>query len=396
MRDMTTIALPDVSTMYVLTGFSSLVGAVILIWLRGDHRESGPALPLFAAAILAIGVGFLSFGARDDVVGWLIGYTGFGVAAVLSWLGSQQLFGHPARPVVAGIALAGYLAALFAMHDATAAQAIGRITLSSLFVAGFMGLAALEAHRSRWIGQLRSARLFRALLIAFGAIVMARLAAFVANAILLHSDGSAPPSLLLVLSAVVFGSLPFAITVSVLSVANSQLSARLKKLATTDDLTGLVSRRSLQESADRLLGAAPGTGCIALLMIDIDRFKPINDRHGHGVGDQVLRHVAGVLRQSLRPDSLIVRYGGDEFCALVPVAGEAAAFVVAERLRATMEASPCRLDSQRIPVTLSIGVTVHGTGKTLAQLLDEADRRAYRAKADGRNRVIADDLPAAG
>ena len=227
MRSMTTSALPDVLTMYVLTGFSSLVGAVILIWLRGDHRESGPALPLFAAAILALGIGFLSFGARDDVVGWLIGYTGFGVAAVLSWIGSKQLFGHPARPVVAGIALAGYLAALFAMHDATAAQAIGRITLSSLFVAGFMGLAALEAHRSRWIGQLRSARLFRALLIAFGAIVMARLAAFVANAILLHSDGSAPPSLLLVLSAVVFGSLPFAITVSVLSFANSQLSARL-------------------------------------------------------------------------------------------------------------------------------------------------------------------------
>ena len=104
-------------------------------------------------------------------------------------------------------------------------------------------------------------------------------------------------------------------------------------------------------------------------MIDIDRFKPINDRHGHGVGDQVLRHVAGVLRQSLRPDSLIVRYGGDEFCALV---------------------------SQRIPVTLSIGVTVHRPGKTLGQLLDEADRRAYRAKADGRNRVIADDLPVAG
>jgi diguanylate cyclase (GGDEF)-like protein len=77
----------------------------------------------------------------------------------------------------------------------------------------------------------------------------------------------------------------------------------------------------------------------------------------------------------------------------VPVPGEAAAFVVAERLRATMEASPHRVDSERIAVTLSIGVTVHRHGKTLRQLLDEADRRAYRAKADGRNRVVADDVP---
>ena len=69
---------------------------------------------------------------------------------------------------------------------------------------------------------------------------------------------------------------------------------------------------------------------------------------------------------------------------------------VAERLRSTMEASPYRLDSQRIPVTLSIGVTVHRRGKTLRQLLDEADRRAYRAKAGGRNRVVAEDLPVAG
>src|SRR5690606_12512428 len=175
-----------------------------------------------------------------------------------------------------------------------------------------------------------------------------------------------------------------------------QLSVRLRRMATTDDLTGLVARRSLQESADRLLGKPAGDGCIALLMIDVDNFKVINDRYGHGIGDHVLRHVAGVLRQSLRPDSLIVRYGGDEFCALVPVPGEATAFVVAERLRATMEASPYRLDGQRIPVTLSIGVTVHRHGKTLRQLLDEADRRAYRAKADGRNRVVAEDLPVAG
>ncbi len=402
MPDMTMVGLPDVPTVYMLTGFSSLVGAGILLWVRRDHRDSSPALTLFAAGILALGLGFLSFAARAGLSNWLAplaGYAGFGVSAVLIWLGSRQLYGlgrMPGQAMVSGIAIAGYVAALFAIREPTAAKAIGRIVLSSVFVITFMGLAAWEAHRSRWIRTLRSVRLIRGLLLLFCVIVALRMIAFVAQGIPLHADGSAPPDVLRSFFAVVFGSLPFAITVSVLGIANSQLSSRLHLMATTDDLTGLVSRRSLQESAKRLLGQVAENGCVALLMIDVDSFKAINDRHGHTIGDHVLRHVANVLRQSLRPDSLIVRYGGDEFCALVPVPGEAAAFVVAERLRATMEASPHRLDSQRVPITLSIGVTVHRHGKTLRQLLDEADRRAYRAKADGRNRVVAEDAPMAG
>jgi len=402
MRHMTLPALLHIPTVYLLSGFSSLVGAVILIWLRRDHRESSPALTLFAAGILALGIGFMSFALRENVTSWiasLIGYACFGVSAVLIWLGSGQLYGHPGirgRTVAAGIVLAGYFAVLFALREPTVPGAIGRIVSSSVFVVAFMGLAALDAHRSRWIGPLRSVRLIRALLVLFCVLVTVRAVAFLSHGIQLHPDGSAPPGMLRAFFAAVFGSMPFAITVSVLSIANSQLSARLHRMATTDDLTGLVSRRSLQESADRLLGSTPHGGCIALLMIDVDNFKMINDRHGHAVGDQVLRHVAAVLRQTMRKDSLIVRYGGDEFCVLVPMPGEAAAFVVAERLRANMEASPYRMDTERIPVTLSIGVTVHRHGKTLRQLLDEADRRAYRAKADGRNRVVADDVPLAG
>ncbi len=131
--------------------------------------------------------------------------------------------------------------------------------------------------------------------------------------------------------------------------------------------------------------------CIALLMIDLDDFKTVNDRHGHSVGDEMLRHVAQLLRSALRPDSLIVRYGGDEFCALVPVPGEAAAFGIAERLRATIEAVPFRQASLPLPITMSIGVSIHRPGRALREMLDEADRRAYRAKSQGRNRVVADD-----
>ena len=392
------LALLDVPTVYALTGLSCLAGAAILIWLRADHRESGPAMTLFSAGILALGVGFLAFALRDDFTGWLtplVGYAGFGVSSVLIWLGSRYLLGMQGGAALAGIALAAYLAMLFAIREPSAPQGIARIVLNSLFVIGFMALAAFEAQRSPWMKLLRSVRMMRNLLVLFCVVVAVRMAAFLAQGIPVMADGTSGPGVLRSLFATLFGALPFAITVSVLSIVNSQLSARLGRMASTDDLTGLVSRRSLQESATRLLQRPAGEGCIALLMIDVDRFKPINDRYGHGVGDQVLRHAANVLRQVLRPDSLIVRYGGDEFCALVPVPGEAAAFVVAERLRATMESSPYRLDGQRIAITLSIGVSVHRQGKTLRQLLDEADRRAYRAKADGRNRVVAEDAPLA-
>lgn len=389
----------DITTIYLLTGSSSVVGAVILTWLRADHRDSGPALSLFAGTILMLGVGFVCFAVRGDWVGLvatLLGYTAFGASAVLVWLGSQHMYAARPRPAVAAAALLAYLLALAALSAASAPMALARIILNSVFVAGFMGLAARIAHRSPHARQLRSVRLMRDLLLVFCAIIVLRAVTFVAASIPLNAEGMAPPGLARMLFAALFGSLPFALTVSVLGVVNSQLSTRLRQMASTDDLTGLVARRQLQDAGQRMLGESPQSGCIALLMIDVDRFKTINDRYGHQVGDQVLRHVATVLRQWLRPDSLIVRYGGDEFCALVPIPGDAAAFVVAERLRAAMEASPYALEGQRIAVTLSIGVSVHRHGLTLRQLLDEADRRAYRAKADGRNRVIAEDALLAG
>lgn len=394
---MTTPALLDIPTIYLLTGFSSLVGSGILLWLRAENRDSGPALYLSAAGILALGIGFACFALRSDMIGWVasvLGYAAFGVASILIWLGVAHLHGGRPPHIVATIALLVYVCALLLLRAPTAPMAIGRIVLNGAFVAIFIALAARETHRSPWIRQLRSVRLLRGLLLLFCTIILVRMLMFVFSGIALHPDGSASGGVLRALFAAIFGSMPFAITVAVLSIANSQLSARLRRMASTDDLTGLVSRRQLQDSGQRMLGASPQSGCIALLMIDVDRFKTINDRYGHQLGDQVLRHVASVLQQSLRPDSLIVRYGGDEFCALVPIPGEAAAFVVAERLRAAMEATPYRLEGQRIPITLSIGVSVHRHGATLRQLLDEADRRAYRAKADGRNRVVADDLPA--
>ncbi len=386
----------DVPTVYTLSGLSSLLASAILVWLRGDHRSAGPALTRFTGAVLVLGAAFICFAARDIGQGPMIailGYAGFGVSAVLIWQACARLFGAPTRTRVALLALLAYVGALLTVHEASAQHAVARMAVNGGFMIVFFGLAARQAHRSRWIAALRSVRLMRTVMVFFCCVFAVRVFAFLLEVIPLHPDGSAPPGTGRLLFALLLGSLPFAITFAAFSCANSQLSAALRRTATTDDLTGLLTRRWLLDSGSRLLERPSPSECTALLMIDLDNFKAINDRHGHGGGDEVLCHVANVLRDNLRPGDFIARYGGDEFCALLQVRGEASAFVVAERIRAAMEARPHRIDGEPVPLTLSIGVTIHRTGATLRQTLDEADRRAYRAKAGGRNRVVANDPP---
>jgi diguanylate cyclase (GGDEF)-like protein len=382
----------DIPTVYLMTGFSSVAGAAILLALRGDHAGVDRSMPIFAAGILAMGLGFACFALRAQLGSLLaptLGYVTLGVSALLVWLGTAHLLGSPVSPWPAVALALLYAATMAFLHEPSAQRALERIVLSSLFTLVFLGLAAHKVHRSPLVRTLRSARLMRGLLAGFCAVIALRVVLFVVQGIPLNADGSAPPGVMRTLFAMLFGSLPFALTVSVLSIANGRLSASLRELASTDELTGLVSRRSLHEAGARLLERTQE--CIALLMIDLDDFKAVNDRHGHGVGDDMLRHIAALLRRSLRSDSLIVRYGGDEFCALVQVPGEGAAFGVAERLRATIEASPFRHGSLALPITMSIGVSLHRPGRTLREMLDEADRRAYEAKSQGRNRVVADD-----
>ena len=386
----------DIPTVYLLTAFSSLLGCIVLMRLRGDYRDSAPALTLFAVAILALGAGFVCFGVREHshttaVV--MTGYIAFGVSAVLIWQACARLFGVPARPGVATLSLVVYVAGLSTIHEPSAEHAVARIAMNSAFMIVFLGLSARQAHRSRWIAMLRSVRLLRNVMLFFCGVFAIRVLAFLAHGIPLHADGSAPPTVWRLSFAMLTGTLPFSLTVVAFTIANSQLSVELRKSATTDELTGLLTRRWLLDAGSRLLENTSAKGCIALLMIDLDNFKAVNDKYGHGRGDEALRHVASVLRNNLRPGDFIARYGGDEFCALAPVRGEAAAFVVAERVRAAMEAQPFRIDGEPMPITLSIGVTIHRNGDTLRQTIDEADRRAYSAKSGGRNRVVAEDEP---
>jgi diguanylate cyclase (GGDEF)-like protein len=173
-----------------------------------------------------------------------------------------------------------------------------------------------------------------------------------------------------------------------LAAANRHLAERSRR----DALTGLLNRRELDGVLDRAFRAAQGarSGPLSLLFCDIDKFKGVNDRHGHAAGDRVLAGVAAALSGALRSGDAAGRYGGEEFVAVLPAAGPADAAAVAERIRREVEAA--RHDAagaEPLRVTVSLGQATLRGGESLAALLAAADACLYEAKRAGRNRVVA-------
>ena len=178
-------------------------------------------------------------------------------------------------------------------------------------------------------------------------------------------------------------------------VAITDISARkdveksLRHLAETDPLTGLWNRRKffelLQiEQARVHRYHRPGT----VLSLDIDHFKAVNDRHGHAIGDAMLVHFAHLIRQQLRLVDIVGRIGGEEFAVILPETDRQAAWQVAEKLRATVEATPLVLESgQKIPVTVSLGLAVLEGASNTDTVMLAADQALYRAKSQGRNAI---------
>jgi diguanylate cyclase (GGDEF)-like protein len=167
--------------------------------------------------------------------------------------------------------------------------------------------------------------------------------------------------------------------------------AELRRLASTDELTGVANRRWFTSMARRELERCRRYGHpLALLMIDVDHFKRVNDNYGHAVGDEVLKTFARVLEGSLRSVDLLGRMGGEEFAVVLPETNPTAAANTAERLRAAVEALAFPLeDGTALCLTASVGIGVASPeGETLDSLLARADEGLYAAKRGGRNRVI--------
>ncbi|GAA1978738.1 diguanylate cyclase [Amycolatopsis minnesotensis] len=168
-----------------------------------------------------------------------------------------------------------------------------------------------------------------------------------------------------------------------------------RQLAITDGLTGLYTRRFFETQLPlELARARRGGHRLTVLIVDVDRFKAINDRYGHPAGDRVLVEVVARLREVTRSGDVLARYGGEEFALLAPGIGPEELHAIAERLRETTRSAPVRISEElSVPVTVSVGAAVFPLhGATPLELVTTADRALYTAKQSGRDRVVAADV----
>lgn len=192
--------------------------------------------------------------------------------------------------------------------------------------------------------------------------------------------------------------LQICVTFGFILMMNCRLVMDAQEMAIRDGLTGALNRRSLEDEMTRLTAHCARTGdSLAVMMIDVDQFKSINDRFGHQFGDKVLRHLASLTQSLIRKDDYFARYGGDEFCVVLLSSSENRASILAERLCVAIASRAMEFRNETVQSTISIGIadSAH-VGLEFRALVAAADLALYGAKKDGRNRMKLHSTLSAG
>lgn len=175
-----------------------------------------------------------------------------------------------------------------------------------------------------------------------------------------------------------------------LALRRIRLYQEVERLAMTDSLTEVSTRRYFMERFGEELNRAKNRKSqLTFLMIDVDHFKKFNDQYGHMVGDQILRRMGEIIKENIREIDIAGRYGGEEFCVVLPDTDEKGGTYVAERIRAATEKTQIRSYDAKVNITISIGLaSFPKSGHAPQELIQKADKALYKAKEAGRNRVL--------
>ena len=371
----------DPRSMIALAGFMSAVMAMVLLFMRRHYPPSIRGVGGWAAAPLLWLLSAVLFGARGAIPDWLglvLANQLLVLGSVTYYMGTRQFMGQPATWRTWNWVMAGttVVFAWLTYGWPNYAVRVGFFTV-------VMGVLYAEQLRFmlRHGGRNFPVRLVEVTLGLHMLVLGVRLGSILAG----HAGNDLmEPSLFQTLYIGAYALTVLMLSIGAVLMATDRLRTELEHLATYDSLTQTLNRRALlQRCEDELERAQRYGNGPAIMMVDLDNFKAVNDTRGHQHGDAVLVHFAERTRQVLRRADRLGRYGGEEFLVLLPGADAQAALGVAQRIHATL-ASGHPLDCK-----VSIGLTSWtGPQETLDAMLSRADAALYRAKEEGRNRTV--------
>ena len=371
-----------------LSLLSLLTGGVLGLMHRGLAPDVRPAAVLWRIGTLMLALAGVFFAFRGEVPlvpSVMVGNTLAMMGTVLYAHGLRRFFGlsMPAWPyvlVVIGVIALWIFVAWYPVYRA-------RVILASGIMATHMIAAAVWVYRRRDLELEVSGRMMTGVLLACGVVMALR----AVTAPFTDVPSPLAPGWINVLGGLAGAVFPVVGTTAFLMMASERSRIRLQRAAVTDELTGLPNRRALTFAAQQGMAQIAGGGRMSLILFDIDRFKSINDTHGHEMGDRALAHIANLLRTAVSAPAMAGRFGGEEFLCVLPGADVDEAAALAESLRERLDASPLVLPGRELNITASFGVSaVRSDDPSIDRALARADVALYRAKAGGRNRVEVD------
>src|SRR5579885_3485534 len=376
----------DVNTLFMVTIYvEAILGLLLLFaWAQNTAIHAvcwwGFAHLIRASSVVLFGL----YGSAPDIVSIDLANALLFTAFAVTWTGARVFDGRPVEPVylVTGAVLWLLICRLPVLSEAVAVRAL----IASAIITAYTWLTAYEFWRGR-SEQLVSRWPAIFMLFAHGALYLLRTPLI--SLLPATSGNSMYGSVwLTVLSS---EALLFTISVAfiLLSMAKERTELRHRNAAMLDPLTGIANRRSFLVDADHLAKRhSADARPTAVLLIDLDHFKSINDRFGHALGDRVLEMFADVARNSLRASDLVGRLGGEEFAAVIYDTSRDKAAVIAERIREGFAAVANEVDGRPLCATVSIGIAYCETAALdVQEMLVQADQALYFAKENGRNRV---------